>query len=150
MTRRLWIVCLILMFVFIPVLMVTAQDVTPVTPDEAANTLFTDIVNIVATWGAVVGAAGAILIGFAKYIPFLKDVPGPTLSVVVNGLLMVGYWAAQHFGFLQPYQLALGQIESVGQALLALVSTILGSALIHKQSAKAKVPVIGYQRTPSP
>lgn len=146
--KRLVILVALVLVLAIPVF-VLAQDVTPVTPDEAANTLLTDIVAIIASWGAVVGAAGAILVGFAKYVPGLNQLPGATLSVIVNGLLMVGYWAAQHFGFLEPYQLGLGQVQTIGTALLALVSAVLGSGLIHNQAARGKIPVVGYERTPS-
>lgn len=127
-----------------------APDVEPgISPDEAADTLTKDIVNIIASWGAVVGAAGAILVGFAKYIPGLKEVNGPVLSIVINGFLMVGYWAAQHYGFLPQYQFGLGQIENIGQALLALVSAVLGSGYIHRVAVTGRLPVVGYQRTPS-
>lgn len=146
--KRLVIFVALLLIVAVPVF-VMAQDVTPVPPDEAANRLLTDIVSIIVSWGAIVGAAGAILVGFAKYIPGLNQLPGATLSVVVNGLLMVGYWAAQHFNLLPQYQLGLGQIETIGTALLALVSAILGSGLIHTQAARGKIPVVGYERTPS-
>lgn len=147
--RLFWLVCLVvsLVLLLVMVMPVMAQDVTPIPPDEAANTLLTDIVTIIASWGAVVGAAGSILVGFAKYIPGLKTINAPVLSIIVNGLLMVGYWAAQHFGILPQYQLGLGQIESVGQALLALVSAVLGSGLFYRQAVIAKLPVMGYKRT---
>lgn len=125
-----------------------APVVTPIPLPDAGNTILNDVITIIASYGAVVGTAGAILVGFAKYIPGVNSLSAPTLSVVVNGLLVVGLWIATHYGLADQYQSGLAQVQTVGAALLAFVSAVLGSGLIHTQAAKAKVPVVGYQRTP--
>lgn len=122
-----------------------AQD-SAVGPEEAGNIIVTDITAIIATWATIVGAAGAIFVGFAKYVPGLKDVNAGVISVVVNGLLMVGYWIAEHFNLLPQYMFGLGQIETVGQALLALVAAVVGSGVLHQTSHALNLPVVGYKR----
>lgn len=140
---------LVFMVIFLFSVAVRAQDVTPIPPDQAGQTILTAVLAIISSYGAVVGAAGAVIVGLLKFVPWLNDpnnISGATLNLVVNGVLVVALWIATHFGYALQFQTGLSTVETVGNALLAFISAVLGSALIHKVAASQAVPIVGKQR----
>lgn len=140
---------IVFIFVFFLAVVVRAQDTTPIPPEQAGQIILTDVMAIIASYGAVVGTAGSVIVGLLKFVPWVNDpnnISGATLNFVVNGVLVIVLWIATHFGFALQFQTGLTTVEQIGAALLAFISTVLGSALVHSVAAKHDVPIVGKQR----
>lgn len=145
---------IVAIFIFLAVSRVGAQGATPLptgsTPVElpdAANLLWNDLAGIISSYAAITAATATVIIGFLKYVPFLDGVSAPLLNLVVNGLLVVGYWLAGYFGILDTYQRGLYEVKNVGELVLALIVSVLGSSFFHNQAVKGNIPVAGMKRT---
>lgn len=113
--------------------------------DKAAELLLNALMAI-----AVGGLAGApitlFLVSVSKRIPFLAVVPAATLQFVIGLLLTVAMWIAQAAGVQVQFQSFMDFITTVGPALLALLTTLSGSAVLYQAAKTSKAGWLGYQR----
>ena len=116
-----------------------------ITINEAAELLLAALTSI-----AVGGLAGApitlFLVSTLKHIPALNVVPSATIQFVVGLLLTVAMWIAQAAGVQVQFQSVLDFVTTVGPAILALLTTLSGSAALYQAAKKTNAGWLGYQR----
>lgn len=113
--------------------------------DKAAELILAALTSI-----AVGGLAGApitlFLVSIAKHIPALNNIPAATIQFVVGLLLTVAYWVAQAVGVQVQFNSVLEFVTAVGPAILALLTTLSGSALLYQTAKRSQAGFLGYQR----
>ncbi len=163
---RMLFALIVLAVLLLGVVSVSAQDVTAeptITPVDTTTPALPpstetpeDILGIV--WAALFGGAAAIggsvlvtsIVGIAKMIIPGSVVSGDTLKNIVSVVVWLGYSLAIKFGLGTQFQNVAAILAPILTSALPLVGVLIGSAKLYLASKEHNVPILGYQRAPTP
>lgn len=154
--RLIRVILVLSVIVLISTQFVLAQDTTtqlptPVPGDTSSIPSFVEVLNVLSQYGAVFGGISAFVVGLLKKFVFTdpNSVPAQYLSVAVGLILLAVYWLATQFGLVPQFMAGVALINNAGQAVLAFLSILFGSSMIHEAASARKVPIWGFNR-PTP
>lgn len=127
-----------------------AQDATPVPPVEIGN-LPPDVSatpsGLIALYTFLIGSGVVTAVtGFVKqFTP--DDVSADTIKQFVAVVVLAVYIALAWSGHKELFGSGASIVEQVAPLLASIIGVLFGSSGLHKLSAKAGLPVLGFKRT---
>lgn len=128
------IIIIALLFTFLAVSRVGAQDATPTAPSvtitvgtpapvsDLTDSLLTDVEKFLGTYGAIIGGVVLFVVQLLKAVPFLTNVNPRFINIGVSAVLVIGYLLATNFGYSVRYRAALDALPQIGQIVLGLLA----------------------------
>ena len=93
------------------------------------------------------GSAPITLLLVSIFKRFLPQVEGGIIQFVTAIVLTLLFWLAQYFGYEQQFRSVVEALLVIAPAVIALLTTLLGSSQLYKSAKKADLPVVGYARS---
>lgn len=121
---------------------------TMIDPSQAFTLLLNAVLGalMAISVGYLTSPATTVLTNLLKFIPFLKNVKAPVITLFVATLLTIGSWVAIKLNF-SGYENLLQMIVVIGQFFLQVVLNYQGSKAIYEGSKSREIPVFGSSRT---
>lgn len=146
-------VLFLLLFLFVAVTPIMAQDTTPASPlevpsfEEVRDTFALALLTLLS--GIIASPVTSAIVAFVKRLPPLKNTPAAAINVVVAVVLMGGSWAATYFGFKIEFDKLLELIIAIAPILLGVEINAAGSRGWYHSPIMKDMPFFGTSRKPA-